>query len=81
MLTCRQNAVLLASKCHQIDLSILHLYISFIFVTMNKKPHASNFIILLYISQNANMSGKNDEILASWCRWINFLLLHLSLSF
>ena len=59
MLTCCQNAILLASKCHQIDLSIFHLYIDFIFVTINKKTcQYLYFKMLLYISQNAAMWTK-----------------------
>ena len=59
-LTCCQNAILLASKCHQIDLSIFHLYIGFIFVTINKKKTCQYlyFKMLLYISQNTDMSVK-----------------------
>ena len=41
MPTGRQNDVILASICRQIDFSMLHLYISFKFVTIKKITHAN----------------------------------------
>ena len=47
MPTCGQNYVILASYCRHIDFK-LHLYISFIFATINKKTHANIFILKFY---------------------------------
>ena len=59
MPTCRQNDVISASRCRHIDFSMLHLHISFIFVTINKKTcQYLYFKMLLYISQNAAMWTK-----------------------
>ena len=60
MPTCRQNAFLLASKCHQIDLSILHLYISFIMrlLLKNRMPISLFKNITIYISQYADIWAK-----------------------
>ena len=43
MPTCEQNDVISASKSRHIDFLMLHLYISFKFVTIEKK-HANIFI-------------------------------------
>ena len=55
MPTCRQNDVILTSRCRQIDFSISQLYISFKFVAIKKKCQYLHFKMLQYISQNADM--------------------------
>ena len=47
-MTCRKNDVILGSRCQQIDFSMLHLYISFKFVTIKKKTHANISILTIF---------------------------------
>ena len=60
MPTGRQNDVILASICRQIDFSMLHLYISFKLWPFRKKKACQYlyFKISLDISQNDDMSAK-----------------------
>ena len=48
MPTCRQNDVISASRCRHIDFSMLHLHISFKFVTIKKKKHVNIFDLKYY---------------------------------
>ena len=78
---CRQNDVILASRCRQIDFSIL-VCISVSNLWSFKKNACQYFYfkISLYISQSPTCR-QNDVILASRCQQIDFSMLHLYISF
>ena len=65
MPTCWLKDVILATWCRWIYFSLLHLYFRFWFVTIKKNAcQYLYFKMLLYISQNADMSAK----------WLNFCI-------
>ena len=82
MPTCRQNDVILASRCRKIEFPMLHFVYQFLICDHLKKNACQYlyFKISLYISQSPTCR-KNDVILASRCRQIEFSMLHLYISF